>query len=232
MSNKILFILFFLVGCSKSSLPIQEEEPVVVETPTPIIPPKRPAPLIMIDPGHGGEDQGTHSLFKPTYQEKSLTLATAVLLKDYLKKLGYQVKMTRTEDIFIALSDRAKMANEANAVCFVSVHYNSAPSTDAHGIEIFYYESETNTGRTTASKNLAKKVLDEIIPLSQAKSRGVKAGNFAVIRETKMPAILVEGGFLTNQKELEKIKDPQYLKALAWGIARGVDGYLKSKSPL
>lgn len=231
MSNKVILILFLLVGCSKS-LPIQEEEVVVVEKPAPVIVPKRPSPLIMIDPGHGGEDQGTHSLFKPTYQEKSLTLATALLLKDYLKKLGYQVKMTRTEDVFIALSDRAKMANEANAVCFVSVHYNSAPSTDAHGIEIFYYESETNTGRTSASKILAKKVLDEIIPLSQARSRGVKAGNFAVIRETKMPAILVEGGFLTNQKELDKIKDPQYLKTLAWGIARGIDGYLKYKSPL
>lgn len=235
----VLIYSFLLIStsCSSSRIPYREVakapskfEEIAYSKPS-FVPPKLLPPLIIIDAGHGGEDQGTLSIIKPAYQEKYLTLVTSKMLKDYLHKLGYRIKMTRTDDTFISLSDRAKIANDSEAAFFVSMHYNSAPSIDAHGIEIFYYKSETDFLRTNKSKDLAKQVLDEVISLSQAKSRGVKSGNFAVIRETKMPAILVEGGFLTNKDELEKIKDPQYLKLIAWGIARGIDSYIKKSSP-
>jgi N-acetylmuramoyl-L-alanine amidase len=230
---QMLLLICFMTSCSHKQVqtngqdfyPANFNEPAYVK-PVPV-PPKALKPLIIVDPGHGGEDQGTLSILKPVYQEKFLTLITSKLLKEYLEKMGYQVKMTRSEDVFIPLSMRAKIANDTSAAVFVSVHYNSAPSPEAHGIEIFYYRSDTDFTRTNASQDLAKQVLLEIIPLSQAKSRGVKNGNFAVIRETKMPAILVEGGFLTNKDELEKIKDPQYLKTIAWGIAKGIDNFLK-----
>lgn len=223
-----LILIAISSSCSPSRIPV-EEQFFQKNQPEPcVVPPRALPPLIIIDPGHGGEDQGTLSLIKPAYQEKFLTLATANLLRDYLQKLGYRTKMTRTSDVFISLSNRAKIANEANAAFFVSVHYNSAPSKEAHGIEVFYYRSDTDLQRTNASKAFATDVLNQVLVMSKAKSRGVKAGNFAVIRETKMPAILVEGGFLTNAEELEKIKDPQYLKVLAWGIAQGVDRYIKS----
>lgn len=224
-----LILIAISSSCSQSRVPVEQQFFQAPAAPC-VVPPRALPPLIIIDPGHGGEDHGTLSLIKPAYQEKFLTLATANLLKTYLQKLGYRTKMTRTEDIFVSLPLRSKMANDEKAALFVSVHYNSAPSKEAHGIEVFYYKSETDIKRMNASKDLASEVLGQIISMSKAKSRGVKAGNYAVIRETKMPAILVEGGFLTNKDELEKIKDPQYLKILAWGIAQGVDRYIKSSS--
>lgn len=181
--------------------------------------------LVVLDPGHGGEDTGTKSLTTPKYQEKFLTLSTSLLVKNYLQQMGYVVKMTRHKDIFIPLDKRSLFANSAEPALFVSVHYNSAPSKEAEGIEVFYYKNDEDKSRTRSSHHLADSVLKRMIQTTQAKSRGVKHGNFAVIRETTMPAILIEGGFLTNQSEMERIKDPSYLKKLAWGIAQGVDDY-------
>jgi N-acetylmuramoyl-L-alanine amidase len=146
--------------------------------------------------------------------------------------MGYQAVMTRTEDLFVPLLSRASIANETGPALFVSIHYNSAPSAEAHGVEVFYYQSKTDENRTNASKELAALVLDQVIQNTQAKSRGIKTGNFAVIRETKMPAVLIEGGFLTNQEEMQKIKDPAYIKRIAWGIAGGIDRYLRKNDSI
>lgn len=231
------FLLLLLISSCSPSRPAYQyvEQPVAYQeeiayVPKPVVPPRVKPKLIVIDPGHGGEDAGTKSLVKPFYQEKFLTLATSRLLGDYLRQMGYEIRMTRNEDIFIPLSDRAVKANQIDPALFVSVHYNSAPSTEANGIEVFYYQSDDNVKRTQSSKELAALVLDSVINTTQAKSRGVKKGNFAVIRETKMPAVLVEGGFLTNQDEMNLIKDPTYLKKLAWGMAKGIDKYLKKSN--
>lgn len=234
---RFLILLFLVSACASPRIPAPQPRFIPQPQEIAYVPPQKPArppmikrPLIVIDPGHGGEDAGTKSLTKPFYQEKSLTLATSRMVRDFLKQLGYETQMTRNEDLFIPLSNRAIIANEANSTLFVSVHYNSAPSAEAHGIEVFFYQSEENAARTKSSKNLAALILDEVIQSTQAKSRGVKKGNFAVIRETTMPAVLVEGGFLTNQDELAKIKDPAYVKRLAWGIARGIDRYLNAEA--
>lgn len=188
--------------------------------------------LIVIDPGHGGDDYGTHSHGKPTYHEKYLNLTTAEMLKTFLKKYGYKVVMTRNDDTFISLENRAIFANEKNAKLFVSVHYNSAPSRDAEGVEVFYYRSDKDKSRSAQSKILAQCVLEKILKNTKAKSRGIKHGNYSVIRETKMPAILIEGGFLTNSNELEKLKNNAYLKSMAFGIAQGIKDYLAKESVL
>ena len=197
----------------------------------PVTPPflKKPSKkaVIVIDAGHGGEDFGTHSLIAPKYQEKHLTLATANMLEKFLHELGYTTIMTRTSDVFMALDKRAVFANEKKPLLFISVHYNSAPSKQAEGVEVYFYKSEENKDRSTDSKALALSVLRYVIKETQAKSRGIKHGNFAVIRETNMPAILIEGGFLTNESEMLKLKDAAYLKKVAWGIALGVQHYLK-----
>lgn len=221
------FLLLLLQGCSPKTKPSYDAPAVVFypEVVPPLVEPARLGPLIIIDPGHGGEDAGTESPFKPKYQEKSLTLATSRMVRELLLQMGYQVQMTRNSDIFIPLKQRALIANEAGSALFVSIHYNSAPSKDANGIEVFYYLSEKDKARTDASKKLASTILAQVTKNTRAKSRGVKTANFAVIRETNMPAILIEGGFLTNQEEMQKIKDPDYVKQLALGIARGVDLY-------
>lgn len=181
--------------------------------------------LIVIDPGHGGHDVGTQSISKPRYQEKSLNLVTAQFIKGYLQQLGYQVFLTREDDTFIPLDKRAQMANEKKPSLFVSVHYNSAPSSEANGVEVFFYQSKDNKERIQKSKRLAHSILKHVLVHTQAKSRGVKHANYAVIRETNMPAVLVEGGFVTNEAELQNLKDPTYLKKIAWGIVRGIDEY-------
>lgn len=184
--------------------------------------------LIVIDAGHGGDDLGTKSPTRPKYHEKSLNLTTAFILNDFLQRMGYQTIMTRTKDEFVELKARAEFANDKDADLFVSVHYNSAPAKEAEGIEVFYFKGDNKT-RSAESRKLASSVLSKVTQLTKAKSRGVKHGNFAVIRETNMPAILVEGGFLTNEEELEKIKDPAYVKMVAWGIAKGIQAYIDPK---
>lgn len=192
--------------------------------------PRRNQWVIVVDPGHGGHDYGTHSLGKPKYHEKYLNLSTAEMLKKFLQQYGYKVVMTRSDDIFIPLEERAQFANNLHTKLFVSVHYNSAPNTDAEGVEVFYCRSDSDKSRVSESKLLAQCVLDKILKNTRANSRGVKHGNFAVIRQTKMPAILVEGGFLTNTAEMDKIKTLAYQKKMAQSIAQGIKDFLAKEN--
>lgn len=182
--------------------------------------------LIVIDPGHGGKDFGTYSRKTPRYQEKHLNLSTAFMLRNFLNQLGYDVVLTRESDHFVALDKRAEFANEQNPRLFISLHYNSAPNKEAEGIEIYYYRSQSDWTRSSSSRKLAQAINKGIIKNAEAKSRGVKHGDLAVIRLTNMPAVLIEGGFLTNENELSKIKTASYLKKIAWGIALGINDYL------
>ena len=186
------------------------------------------SPIIIIDAGHGGHDQGTQSqMYK--YQEKHLTLATAMMVRDHLENHGFRVVMTRRRDIFIPLENRSKTANKPRHTLFVSIHFNAAANRKAEGVEIFFYQpnSSGDQERAKASKHLAEAVLKNIIKSTHAPSRGVKKGNFHVIRKTTIPSILVEGGFLTNKDEMLKLKDPKYLNRIAWGVAKGIENFLK-----
>ncbi len=238
----IWFFLALLSALTACSAPVYREiaplpPPVVMAPPAPVrleepllkITPVTSKRVILIDAGHGGEDFGARSHTTPRYQEKNLTLATSKLLKGYLEQLGYAAIMTRSDDLFVPLDKRAKIANQLQPELFVSVHYNSAPSREADGIEVYYYRDKENLERTKSSRGLAQDILSKLIDTSSAKSRGVKHGNFLVIRETKMPAVLVECGFLTNSEEMERIKDPAYLKKLAWGMAQGIQAYLQKE---
>lgn len=223
----LLFIFFVSLVQAQSPAAKNPLRPWCVQSDSrPFTPPLIiPKAYIFLDPGHGGSDVGTQSISKPRYQEKSLNLVTAKFVRDYLQQLGYRVELTRLEDKFISLEKRAQMANDKMPDLFVSIHYNSAPSGEAQGVEVFFYQSKENKHRASQSKHLAQSVLRHVLSQTQANSRGVKHGNFAVIRETNMPAILIEGGFVTNESELQNLKDPNYLKKLAWGIAKGVDEY-------
>lgn len=185
---------------------------------------------IVIDPGHGGDDYGTYSNEKPRQHEKYLAMSTSLMLKDHLEKMGYTVIMTRGSDIGVPLKGRVKIASRERAHLFVSMHYNSAPSTKASGVEIFYYRPKKVNSRSKESAKIAESVLARVLQSTKAKSRGVKHGNFCVVRDTTMPAILVEGGFLTNSTELKKVKNPRYQNEVARGVAEGIDDYI-TKNP-
>jgi len=178
-------------------------------------------PVIVLDPGHGGKDQGAKVR---TIEEKILTLRTAYLTKRHLEDLGFRVVLTRAKDIYLPLGTRVNLANRRPTSLFVSIHYNSAASPAAKGIEIYYYGKAAQK-RRESSKQLANAVLNQMIRQTDAKSRGVKQGNFQVIRETTMPGILVEAGFITNAEERAQIGTQTYLDKLAKGIALGVERY-------
>jgi len=246
--------IFCMLMCALSSCaqrPISYYERPVYEKPVAVrakpLPPPAPAPLpkatpapkvavslpkksakVVLDAGHGGKDPGAHSK-KEHYEEKQLTLVTTKLVQKYLEEMGYHVLLTRENDSFLELSARAEKANSAKADLFVSIHYNFCEAKEVEGIEIFYYQDAKNPGRVTASKKLGREVLSRIVKHTGAESRGVKPGNLAVVRETTMPAILIEGGFLSHAKERVKIQDSDYRCYLAWAIARGIDAYFLAK---
>lgn len=232
---RILVLILALTGCTHAPRYTAVDDITIVEAPKVVRPLPRPIPnrkeiVIALDAGHGGEDFGAHSNTKPKYHEKNLNLTLTKMVKAFLEQQGFRTEMIRHDDTFISLDDRAKMANARQVKLFVSLHFNSAPSKEADGIEVYYYKSQQNKERTDASRRLATAILEKVIDKTKAKSRGVKHGDYAVIRQTQMPAVLVEGGFLTNDAEMEKIKDPDYMKQLALGVAIGVQEYVnKSK---
>jgi N-acetylmuramoyl-L-alanine amidase len=185
--------------------------------------PQHAKPLIILDPGHGGDDEGAKVRY---FMEKRLALMTALLVRKSLEEMGYRVMMTRSKDVFIPLHRRVSIANKTKAVLFASIHYNSSSSAEAHGIEVFYHGG-SDAKRMQQSRKLAGSVLTELLSQTEAHSRGVKSGNFHVIRETSMPAILIEGGFMTNNDERTHLRDKRYLEKVAKGIAQGIDKYLR-----
>jgi N-acetylmuramoyl-L-alanine amidase len=184
---------------------------------------QRVKPLIVLDAGHGGTDEGARV---QSFQEKRATLTTTLLTKAHLEDMGYRVVLTRSRDIYLSLHRRASIANKTQGTVFISIHFNASKSKEAKGIEVYFCSSD-ESWKTQASKRLANCVLYHVLDETQAHSRGVKEGNFHVIRETEMPGILVEGGFVTNPEERSLLKTREYLDKIALGIAEGVDKYLK-----
>jgi len=170
---------------------------------------------VVIDAGHGGHNLG--QAVGGVY-EKWMALDTAFRLERYLRDRGMRVVMTRRTDVFISLPDRVKIADQhrRNSI-FVSIHYNGASNRGAHGLETFYYG--------TSGFQLATRVQREIVSAVRGVNRGVKHARFHVIRNTTQPAILVEGGFLTNEAERNRIKTGAYRQAIAEGVGRGIMQY-------
>lgn len=189
--------------------------------------PVKAEPIIVVDPGHGGKDEGCADTIE-NVEEKELTLKVAAALECYLFQRGYRVYMTRSQDAFVSLDERVAFANDVKPELFVSLHFNAAESRQAKGIEVFYYDDKFDPPRGEASQQLATAVLEQVIHATGRRSRGVKTADFRVIKKTAMPAILVEGGFLTNPEERALCQEEDYINALAYGIARGIEEFIRS----
>lgn len=192
------------------------------------VPPQRVrrTEVIFIDPGHGGKDQGTASK-ESHYEEKTLVLSLAFAVQSYLKRMGYKPILTRTSDVYVDLGKRVSLANQSKADVFVSIHCNYSSNSSAFGTEIYFYNGKyATTARSRSSETLAKTLLSAMQKHGALKSRGVKEGNFAVIRETTMPAVLIETGFLSNSRERAALLDARYRMHMAKGIAEGIHMFL------
>ncbi|MDQ0215302.1 N-acetylmuramoyl-L-alanine amidase [Oikeobacillus pervagus] len=175
--------------------------------------------IITIDAGHGGRDSGTT---KGSTYEKNITLDVAKRVDQRLKRDGAKIIMTRESDTYPTLSDRVRISTNNYAELFVSIHVNSAGATSANGSETFY--NSTN-GNSVESKEVAREIQKQLVSLVGMYDRGVKDGDFHVIREQNTPAVLVELGFITNSKDYAKLTSSKYLDLYAEAIYRGIKNY-------
>jgi N-acetylmuramoyl-L-alanine amidase len=169
---------------------------------------------VVIDAGHGGHDRG--GIPGQTIAEKEMTLDVAQRLKKVLAASGYRVVMTRDSDVFVPLATRVAIANSYSNAVFVSVHFNSARRSGAGGIETYFYGRE--------SLPLASAVHYFVAGGAPSSNRNVRRRGYYVLRKTRVPAVLVECGFLTNPNEAALAQTASYRQKLAEEIATGVRG--------
>lgn len=191
-------------------------------------------PVIVVDAGHGGHDNGAT---KNGLVEKHLTLDTALRLEQHLKKRGFTVIMTRKDDRFLELHDRANVANKQRRALFVSVHFNDSTTGSGDGVETFFasekvapssagfFSKPVEPPPADNGAGFAQFVQQSIISRLGVKDRGIKGRQFAVVRHTRCPAVLVEGGFVNNAAEARKLANPRYRDQLAAAICEGVVAY-------
>ena len=169
---------------------------------------------VFIDAGHGGSDVGAVA---NGLREKDLTLKIAKKIRNRLNKYsGVSVKMSRTSDSYPSLSRRANMANSWGADLFVSIHINAGG-----GVGYEDYIHSTLSSNSRAGK-VQRSINNEVIKATGWRNRGRKKANFAVLRQTKMPAILTENGFIDTKSDADKLKSNSFLNKIADGHAKGI----------
>lgn len=179
---------------------------------------------ICIDPGHGGYDPGAIGTQPFELEEKNFNLSLALLLEEELESGGHWTIMTRRPDRSLSRPARADFANRLEADLFVSIHANSAETPTVEGMEVFCFPGSV-TGQSAATQ-----VLDEMIAMfPDHRNRGVKEGDYEVLRLTKMTAIIIESEFLTNPAQLEFLADPENQSNLALAISAGINAFAESK---
>jgi N-acetylmuramoyl-L-alanine amidase len=194
---------------------------------------------ICIDPGHGGKDKGE---IDGRHYEKKYALLLAREVAGLLRREGLQVLLTRDGDDFVQLPDRSLMARRRGADLFVSLHYNAAPEHDIRGLEVY---CQTPAGMNSSSEGggkgphppeagnahdgqnalLAYEILKAITAGTSLEDRGMKRSRFEVLREAVMPAVLIEGGFMSNPADAKNIYDTAFRKRMAQAIVDGILAY-------
>lgn len=183
---------------------------------------------IVVDPGHGGKDPGATGF---GLAEKDVVLKIAKKINDHFGKYeGVKVSLTRWGDKYLTLSERAAFANNKKCDLFISIH-NNAASASACGFESFVYDHASSASR--AYQNVLHKQVMSYLSKYGIRDRGQKRANFAVLRQTTMPAILIENLFITNKRENELLRNSQFLDGLAESVVTGVATIfgLKKKKP-
>ena len=188
-----------------------------------ILPEEPKTPLVVIDPGHGGEDEGCS---REGVLEKEINLELALLLADKLRALGMDVVLTREDDAALpTLEERVKLAEDQGADIFISIHQNAYDEESVNGIETWYSRGNND------SRRLAQLVNMGAVKKTGAKERElIESSDLYVIRETSMPSCLIETGFLSNREEREALSDPAYREKVAAGIAWGIEYYFQPKT--
>jgi N-acetylmuramoyl-L-alanine amidase len=196
---------------------------------------------VVLDPGHGGYDKGATCRYG---YEKNFALDVAKQLRPLLRAEGFKVIMTRENDVFVPLEVRARIANNTKDSIFVSIHFNAAdrnpaatgfeifsltpigsPSTADDGLALSFMSRQMGSPVDAPSLELSASIYHSLLGHLPEFDRGIKRARFAVLRLTKRPAVLVEGGFLTERGESKLIADRDWRGQLAQAISIGIENY-------
>ncbi len=195
---------------------------------------------IMLDPGHGGQDNGAAGV---KYLEKDLTLQMAQKLKAVLQSCGYNVYLTRDRDRYLTLDERAARCRSVGADLFISIHCNAAGKKSITGIETYCLTPEgapstaDKKPKKTAERGnqfnrnnyfLAYMIQANLLRATGAADRGVRHARFVVLKDAPCPAALVETGFMSNPNEEFSLARKEYQDRIVKGIADGINAYSKS----
>lgn len=227
--------------------------------------------VVLIDPGHGGDELGAtkkvrlkkgNKVVKRDVYEKDLALSLAVKVKEKLDPY-FTTYLTRSFDRTVGLNERAEMADTVKADLFISIHFNSSTEKQSHGFETYYLDNHEDAAvkkvenveneylqgaekivnqilidlviqkTVTSSKRLAnmvhRRVASQVKPKFSLRDRGVKPGLFYVLALSKRPGILVEAGFMSNDKEIWKLRKGEFLHGYAQAIAEGVREFFEGR---
>ncbi len=207
-------------------------------------PPQRELPtgqfsLVILDPGHGGGDSGAEV---GGVREKDLTLDVARRAERLLQLEGLQTLLTRDNDRFVSLAERASVANRQHDCIFVSVHFNHEKKEAVTGVETYYAARQVPVTRslvswlpflrrtisepaTAESESLARFLQEALVARTGALNRGTKTEQFYVISRVWHPAALVEGGFISNRSDATRLATAEYRQQIAVAISDGVKHY-------
>jgi N-acetylmuramoyl-L-alanine amidase len=208
----------------------------------------QPFAVVVLDPGHGGQDSGA---MVGNVMEKDLTLDVAQRVDRILQARGLATVLTRVGDSYVSLAERAALTNRVHDCIFVSIHFNEGNKTVSSGVETYYADHQITPGTPVVSwlpflqrassqspnfesQSLAGFIQDALVTRTQATNRGTKAEQFFVIANVQHPAVLVEGGFLSNQEDIAKLGSGDYREQIATAISDGIIGYrdvLKARQP-
>jgi N-acetylmuramoyl-L-alanine amidase len=199
-------------------------------------------PTVVVDAGHGGRDNGGRG---NGLIEKDLTLDLAFRTEKLLKIAGFPTVLTRTDDSYVSLEERARVANEHPDSLFVSIHLNKDGASASSGIESFYakqkiplqdawtwigfFSRPEQAENPEDGEHLAGSIQAAVANRTEGRNRGVRARDYYVVRHVRGPAVLVEAGFMSNPFEAQLLQGEEYRERIAMGIAEGIMGYQKSK---
>lgn len=240
--NGLKFILSFpIIGVENRPAISRIDLSKLVE---PVLRPARiqtaPARTIVLDAGHGGFDQGARSV---RGNEKDFTLDVVLRARDLLQAAGYNVRLTRSADVFVPLELRAAFASYQSNALFISVHFNYGIREDAEGIETYCLaprgvpsSNDTNLtfsdfrpclGNVRDAENiaLATALHTALITHLGVGDRGIKRARFVVLRDNTVPGVLIEGGFLSNAMDDMRIANPAFRQNMAQAIFQGIQAY-------
>jgi N-acetylmuramoyl-L-alanine amidase len=196
---------------------------------------------VVLDPGHGGKDDGAKG---NGLVEKELSLDVALRVEKILNLFNFPTVLTRRDDTFVSLPERAAIANNLDNDIFVSIHFNHAAVSTSTGVETFYasekvapeaawtwigFFNKPEPNLSDSGETLAGFIQASLVIRTDAVNRGIKSRPLYVVRHTRCPAVLVEGGFINNPLEAQLISNADYRDRLARAIAEGIMSYQKTR---